>query len=46
LQKQLSISAFCAIALLLQGCGSKVDCNGNKVKENAIVNRHDNRRHS
>jgi antitoxin component YwqK of YwqJK toxin-antitoxin module len=36
LQKHLSISALCATALLLQGCGSKVDCNGNKVKENAL----------
>lgn len=36
LQKHLSISTLCVSALLLQGCGSKVDCNGNKVKENAI----------
>lgn len=36
LQKLLSISALCATLLLLHGCGSKVDCNGNKVKENAI----------
>lgn len=36
LQKLLPISALCIAGLLLQGCGSKVDCNGNKVKENAV----------
>ncbi len=36
LQKYLLISTLCVIGLVLQGCESKVDCNGNKVKENAI----------
>jgi antitoxin component YwqK of YwqJK toxin-antitoxin module len=36
LQRHLSISALCATALLLQGCGSKIDCNSSKVKEHAI----------
>ena len=36
--KRLSIIiASCSAALLLQGCGSKVDCNGSKVKEDAIA---------
>jgi len=35
--KKLCIAiTFCAFTILLQGCGNKVDCNGNKIKENAI----------
>lgn len=37
LLKRLSaIATFCLAALILQGCGNKVDCNASKVKSDAI----------
>ena len=35
-KKLLGWITLCSTPLLLQGCGNKVDCNGSKVKENAI----------